>query len=195
MCLEWGAWKTFFRQGSALLSNATLCLCLAICLAASLSRSLSLSVSLRFSIHTSFVAAREPSQLRRSSQFQQKLLSWHLKLICKLGLDQFRAVGALLWHWHRPQIMLSCWLHRARKKNKKTLKHVPTVQWSPKTLMFWLSRMLLFILGLKAYRSGNVFIVIISSSSRHSIIIAIAFPSLSTESLADRWNHSISVIV
>lgn len=46
-----------------------------------------------------------------SSQFQEKLLSWHLKLICKLGWDQFGAVGALLWHWHWPPILLSCWLH------------------------------------------------------------------------------------
>lgn len=114
MRLEWGAWETFFRQGSALLSNATLCL--VICLAASLSLALSPCGS------PSTRALWQPEshrKLRRSSQFQQKLLSWHLKLICKLGLDQFRAVGALLWHWHRPPIMLSCWLHRAREKKKK----------------------------------------------------------------------------
>ncbi len=83
--------------------------------ALTLSHCLSLSPSV---LHSSLVAVREPSQLSLSSQFQEKLLSWHLKLICKLGLDQFGAVGALLWHWHWPPIMLSCWLHSSSVRNK-----------------------------------------------------------------------------
>lgn len=76
---------------------------------------LSLSVS---GVHTDFVAARGPSVLRLSSQFQEKLLSWHLKLICKLGLDQCGVVGALLWHWHWPPIKLSCWLYSSSVRYK-----------------------------------------------------------------------------
>lgn len=96
-------------------------LCLSVCLFDSFTLSFTHPHSLSLFLSglcTSFVALREPSQLRLSSQFQEKLLSWHLKLICKLGLDQFGAVGALLWHWHWPPIMLSCWLQRGSIRHK-----------------------------------------------------------------------------
>lgn len=41
--------------------------------------------------------------------FKEKLLSWHLKLICKLGLDQLGAIRA--HSGAGSPIMLSCWLH------------------------------------------------------------------------------------
>lgn len=153
MCLEWRVWSAFCRHRHAIFSPVF------ICLTPSLSHFFTLS-HFPSGFHTSFVAVREPSQLRFSSQFQEKLLSWHLKLICKLGLDQFRAVGALLWHWHWPPIMLSCRLQSGSIKPKPNALflscHISANSVVSVSLKQWL---LLCILHRKVYRSEQVYCI------------------------------------
>lgn len=90
MCLEWWAWLAFSRQTVVFFTSSSL--------------QLSLQCPQQLCGSQRSIAARFLSHF----QGEKKLLSWHLKLICTPGLDQFTVVGAL--HWHRPPIMLSCWL-------------------------------------------------------------------------------------
>lgn len=111
MVLEWRVWWAFCRQRCGLLSSLSLSLSLYLFVC------LSVSLSLSPVSTPALWAAREPSLLRLPCQFQEKLLSWRLKLICKLGSDRFGAARAFLWHWHWRSIMLSCWLHRSSDTN------------------------------------------------------------------------------